>query len=138
MENRIIKNIGYLQSRSLESYGKRLMILDAKGRSHQELDRHSHVGIEPSPVPSGTQDDNSWKGTMQPWLRGLDALNTHDLSYLLSIVGVTTSLVLPRSANSIGKIPEILVFLRINLFRWPGICYQASRDNGTITFVHAA
>jgi hypothetical protein len=28
--------------------------------------------------------------------------------------------------------------LKITLFRWPGVCYQASRDGGTITFVHAA
>lgn len=38
-----------------------------------------------------------------PWLRSLDAINTHDLSYNLSIAGgVTTALILPGSANSIG------------------------------------
>ena len=140
MDNGIIKNIGYLQSGSLESYGTRLMVLDAKGAwiTPGIVDIHSHIGDKPSPALSGTQDDNSWKGTMQPWLRSLDALNTHDDSYLLSIGGgVTTSLVHPGSANAIGKIPEMLVFLRITLFRWPGICYQASRDNRTIAFVHA-
>jgi imidazolonepropionase-like amidohydrolase len=114
MDNGIIKNIGYLLSGSLESYGKRLMVLDAKGAwiTPGIVDIHSHIGNEPSPALSGTQDNNSWKGTMQPWLRTLDALNTHDDSYLLSIAGgVTTSLVLPGSANAIGKISEILVFL---------------------------
>lgn len=38
------------------------------------------------------------------WLRALDALNTHDDAYRLSISGgVTTALVLPGSANAIGK-----------------------------------
>ena len=117
MDNGIIKNIGYVQSRSLELYGKRLMVLDAKGAwiTPGIVDIHSHIGNEPSPVLSGTQDDNSWKGTMQPWLRSLDALNTHDDSYLLSIAGgVTTSLVLPGSANAIGKFSEILVFFENN------------------------
>ena len=112
MENGIIKNIGYLQSGSIESYGERLMVLDAKGAwiTPGIVDIHSHIGIKPSPALSGTQDDNSRKGTMQPWLRSLDALNTHDDSYLLSIAGgVTTSLVLPGSANAIGKFSEILV-----------------------------
>ena len=107
MDKGIIKNIGYIQSRSLESYGERLAVLDAKGAwiTPGIADIHSHIGNEPSPALSGTQDDNSWKGTMQPWLRSLDALNTHDDSYLLSIAGgVTTSLVLPGSANAIGKI----------------------------------
>jgi hypothetical protein len=28
--------------------------------------------------PTGADDGNSWKGVAQPWLRSLDALNTHD------------------------------------------------------------
>ena len=115
MDHGIIKNIGYLQSRLLESYGERLVVLDAKGAwiTPGIVDIHSHIGYEPSPALLGTQDNNSvnsLKGTMQPWLRSLDALNTHDDSYLLSIAGgVTTSLVLPGSANAIGKILEIFV-----------------------------
>jgi hypothetical protein len=141
MDKGIIKNIGYLQGGSLETDEKHLMILDVKGAwvTPGLVDIHSHIGIAPSPALSGTEDENSGKGTMQPWLRSLDALNTHDESYLLSIAGgVTTSLVLPGSANAIGKVSEILVFLRITLFRWPGVCYQASRDSRTITFIHAA
>ena len=113
MDKGIIKHIGYLQGGSLvELYGKRLIILDAKGAwvTPGIVDIHSHIGIEPSPILSGTEDVNSWKGTMQPWLRSLDALNTHDDSYLLSIAGgVTTSLVLPGSADAIGNYSEILV-----------------------------
>ncbi|PBK71209.1 hypothetical protein ARMSODRAFT_1017126 [Armillaria solidipes] len=47
-------------------------------------------------------DDNILKGTAQPWLRSLDGLNTHDDAYPLSIAVVTTALILPGSANSIG------------------------------------
>ena len=65
---------------------------------------HSHVGDSPSPELDGAVDDNSIKGVVQPWLRSLDGLNTHDDSYHLSISGgITTTLVLPGSANGNGK-----------------------------------
>lgn len=68
------------------------------------VDLHSHLGDAPSPALDGAEDDNSLHGTAQPWLRALDGLNTHDDSYALSIAGgVTTALVLPGSANAIGK-----------------------------------
>jgi len=68
------------------------------------VDPHSHLGDASSPALDGaSDDDNSLKGTIQPWLRSLDGLNTHDDSYSLSIVGgVTTAIVLPGSANAIG------------------------------------
>ena len=45
---------------------------------------------------------------MQPWLRSLDSLNTHDEAYELSISGgVTTANVLPGSANAIGIPPSL-------------------------------
>ena len=56
-----------------------------------------------SPGLKGAADTNSHKGPILPWLRSLDALNTHDDSYALTVAGgVTTSLVLPGSANAIG------------------------------------
>lgn len=104
----IIKNIGHLQDLSLESYGKHgLMVLDANGAwiTPGIVDIHSHIGNSPSSDLSGREDDSFFKGTIQPWLRSLDALNTHGESYLLSIAGgVTTSLVLPRSADAIGRL----------------------------------
>jgi hypothetical protein len=68
------------------------------------VDPHSHLGDASSPALDGASgDDNSFKGTIQPWLRSLDGLNTHDDSYSLSIAGgVTTAIVLPGSANAIG------------------------------------
>ena len=64
---------------------------------------HSHLGDAPSPELEGAIDDNSLKGPILPWLRALDGLNTHDDSFALSISGgITTSLILPGSANAIG------------------------------------
>jgi hypothetical protein len=64
---------------------------------------HSHLGVDSSPALNGAGDTNSLKGLVLPWLRSLDGLNTHDDAYRLSISGgVTTSVVLPGSADAIG------------------------------------
>lgn len=73
------------------------------------MDLHSHLAVGPSPALNGADDGNSLKGSTQPWLRSLDGLNTHDDAYALAIAGgVTTSLILPGSANAIGM--PILLF----------------------------
>lgn len=70
------------------------------------VDAHSHLGVLSAPFLSGATDVNSFKGPIVPWLRSLDGLNIHDESYPLSIAGgVTTALILPGSANAIGKLP---------------------------------
>ena len=67
------------------------------------VDLHSHLATDPAPSLQGSADDNSIKGPTLPWLRALDAINTHDEGYKLAIAGcVTTSLILPGSANAIG------------------------------------
>ena len=43
------------------------------------VDLHSHVGGS-NPALRGSDDGNSYKGPITPWLRVLDGLNTHDLS----------------------------------------------------------
>ncbi|KAI1784103.1 hypothetical protein LXA43DRAFT_902257 [Ganoderma leucocontextum] len=65
------------------------------------IDLHSHLGGS-SPALHGSDDGNSWKGPITPWLRILDALNTHDLGKSSVSGGVTTSLILPGSLNAIG------------------------------------
>jgi hypothetical protein len=50
-----------------------------------------------------------------PWLRSIDALNTHDASYELAIAGgVTTAQILPGSANNIGSF-SARFFVQIDL-----------------------
>ncbi|KAL1952082.1 hypothetical protein VTO73DRAFT_1231 [Trametes versicolor] len=100
----IIRRVGHLQQSSLEEYAD-LTRIDAKGRwlSSGIVDLHSHLGVGSSPELDGADDTNSLKAPVQPWLRALDGLNTHDDSYATSIAGgVTTSLILPGSANAIG------------------------------------
>lgn len=61
-----------------------------------------------APSLSGAKDVNSYNGPILPWLRSLDGLNTHNDSYPLFITGgVTTALILPGSANTIGKFPIV-------------------------------
>ncbi|KAI0361764.1 carbohydrate esterase family 9 protein [Trametes cingulata] len=100
----IIRRVGHLQQSALDDYAD-LTRIDAKGRwvSPGIVDLHSHIGVDSSPELNGADDANSFKGPVQPWLRALDSLNTHDDSYATSIAGgVTTSLVLPGSADAIG------------------------------------
>nr|XP_018261300.1 amidohydrolase [Kwoniella dejecticola CBS 10117]OBR83458.1 amidohydrolase [Kwoniella dejecticola CBS 10117] len=64
------------------------------------VDMHSHIAIDSAPSIFGAEDTNSIKGSVQPWLRSLDGLNTHDLAFNGTIAGgVTTMLVLPGSAG---------------------------------------
>ncbi|KAJ2931515.1 hypothetical protein H1R20_g5580, partial [Candolleomyces eurysporus] len=106
MDKGIIKSIGHLDVASglVASYGSRLVVVDAEGAwvTPGIVDVHSHLGDYSSPAMQGATDANSFQGTIEPWLRSLDALNTHD-TYPLSIAGgVTTSLILPGSGNAIG------------------------------------
>ncbi|KAF9462476.1 carbohydrate esterase family 9 protein [Collybia nuda] len=105
LDKGLIKSIGHLRLGDVESYGDKLLVIDAKDAwvTPGIVDVHSHLGDAPSPGLDGAEDVDSLKGTIQPWLRSLDGLNSHDESYLLSVAGgVTTSLILPGSANAIG------------------------------------
>ncbi|KAJ1304899.1 hypothetical protein OPQ81_006033 [Rhizoctonia solani] len=67
------------------------------------FDLHSHVGDSSIPAFKGSEDDNSFKGPVLPFLRSLDAINTHDEAFrLFRAGGVATSLVLPGSGGNIG------------------------------------
>ncbi|KAF5393062.1 hypothetical protein D9757_001113 [Collybiopsis confluens] len=104
LDKGIIKAVGRVSTEELSAY-QELTIILAHGAwvSPGIVDLHSHLGDSASPFLQGASDTNSVKGLVQPWLRSLDALNTHDDAYRLSISGgVTTSVVLPGSANAIG------------------------------------
>ncbi|KAJ7284617.1 carbohydrate esterase family 9 protein [Mycena rebaudengoi] len=102
----LIKGVGHFGSASLlKTYGSDLVVVDAKGAyiTPGICDVHSHLGNGASPALEGADDTNSHHGTIMPWLRSLDGLNTHDDSYPLSIAGgVTTALILPGSGDAIG------------------------------------
>ena len=63
----------------------------------------AHGRVIPLLYP-GTYDVDSPKGPIAPWLRSLDALNTHDEAAEYAMAGgVTTVQVVPGNANPIGK-----------------------------------
>ncbi|SGY68039.1 BQ5605_C004g02842 [Microbotryum silenes-dioicae] len=67
------------------------------------FDMHSHISVDALPKLSSADDVNSLAGPVLPWLRSLDAINTHDLAFKRTVSGgVTTSLILPGSGNSVG------------------------------------
>ncbi|KAL5535942.1 hypothetical protein ACEPAF_4036 [Sanghuangporus sanghuang] len=105
----IIKQIlsDFSQTNALFLLNKELdiNIIDANGAwlTPGIVDVHSHIAVDSAPELNGANDGNSIKGPTQPWLRSLDGLNTHDASYELAIAGgLTTSLILPGSADAIG------------------------------------
>lgn len=67
------------------------------------------MGVASSPLLEGALDINSQHGPIVSWLRSIDGLNTHDAAFELAAAGgVTTSLILPGSANAIGMYPSNL------------------------------
>ncbi|KAJ4472839.1 carbohydrate esterase family 9 protein [Lentinula edodes] len=104
LDKGMIQAVGEIPGHLLNTY-HHLSVVDANGSwlSPGIVDLHSHLGDQSSPKLSGSADTNSRKGLVQPWLRSLDSLNTHDDAYQLSIAGgVTTAVILPGSANAIG------------------------------------
>ncbi|KAK0457772.1 uncharacterized protein EV420DRAFT_1271277 [Desarmillaria tabescens] len=106
LDKGIIKAVGVVEYDALAAHTVQdLVTYDVGGAwiSPGIVDLHSHIGVGSSPHLAGASDTNSRHGIVQPWLRSLDGLNSHDDSYRLSISGgVTTALVLPGSANGIG------------------------------------
>ncbi|KAK0203390.1 hypothetical protein DFS33DRAFT_1383654 [Desarmillaria ectypa] len=105
MDKGLVKKVGDIKAEVLDAFGGELDVQDVGGAwvSSGIIDLHSHLGICHSPDFNGCSDGNSLHGIAQPWLRSLDALNTHDDAYRLSIAGgITTALILPGSANAIG------------------------------------
>ncbi|KAG6832611.1 hypothetical protein H0H92_014447 [Tricholoma furcatifolium] len=105
LDKGIIQVVGDISPSTIEAYGSKLVVVDAAGAwvSPGIVDMHSHLGVDSAPALNGASDTNSLKGLVLPWLRSLDGLNTHDDAYQLSISGgVTTSVILPGSADAIG------------------------------------
>ncbi|KAI0029653.1 hypothetical protein K488DRAFT_88507 [Vararia minispora EC-137] len=100
----LIKHIGPVTTANIEA-SENFEEIDVRGAwiTPGIVDVHSHMGVESSPMLSGAVDGNSIQGTIRAWLRSLDGLNTHDESFHLAVSGgLTTSLILPGSANAIG------------------------------------
>ncbi|KAK0458000.1 carbohydrate esterase family 9 protein [Desarmillaria tabescens] len=104
MDKGLVKKVGDIDA-EMDVFGGELDVQDVGGAwvSPGIVDLHSHLGVCSSPDFNGCSDGDSLHGIAQPWLRSLDALNTHDDAYRLSVAGgITTALILPGSANAIG------------------------------------
>ena len=84
---------------------KNTRVIDAAGRwlTPGLVDMHIHITGLPTPSLDGASDANSIGSNVNPWLRIVDGMNQHDPSFKTSIAGgITSGLVLPGSANSMG------------------------------------
>ncbi|PFH51544.1 hypothetical protein AMATHDRAFT_175162 [Amanita thiersii Skay4041] len=105
LENGIIRRVGRSLDASLDVDASSLTVLDVDDAwvTPGLVDIQSHRGILPTPTLKTVLEDHPLDEFVQPWLRIIDGLSTHDDSYLLSIAGgTTTTLVLPDSAGAIG------------------------------------
>jgi hypothetical protein len=146
LDKGLIQNIGHFNEASLRlKIGHDLVVMDVKGAwvTPGIVDMHSHLGDASSPALKGASyDDNSLRGPVQPWLRCLDGLNTHDDSYALSVAGgITTALILPGSADAVCKASLCSIFknLKIHKSDWRTRFYNQTSQNRTKdTNLHAS
>ena len=93
------------------------------------VDMHSHEGLSTWPLYPSADDVNEASHPTLPQLRALDAFNAHDASiYLTSVGGVTSSLVLPGSANIMGG--EAYVFKNMKRSSVDEMTLNYGREDG--------
>lgn len=108
LSNGIIKRIAHTRENEFlghDAKTDRIKVIDAAGRwvTPGLVDMHVHLSVGPVTSLSGDQDVNSIGKNTNPYLRTIDAMNQHDASFRKSLAGgITTGLVLPGSANSMG------------------------------------
>ncbi|KAJ7510331.1 hypothetical protein B0H11DRAFT_1958549 [Mycena galericulata] len=103
MDGGIIVALGVIEQALLDLHEHETV--DAQGAwvTPGIIDMHSHLAVDSAPALQGATDGNSFKGLVLPWLRSLDGLNTHDEGFKLAAAGgITTSLILPGSADAMG------------------------------------
>ncbi|KAL2258469.1 hypothetical protein VTK26DRAFT_8211 [Humicola hyalothermophila] len=67
------------------------------------IDMHSHAGVSMLPELWGSEDTNEMASDITPYVRSIDGLQPNDPQLqVIKSGGVTTSLILPGSANNMG------------------------------------
>ncbi|PHH78514.1 hypothetical protein CDD82_3023 [Ophiocordyceps australis] len=82
-----------------------VVVFNAHGRQLTAgiVDMHSHAGVASLPQVQGNDDSNEMSDNITPWARSLDSFMPLDPQLkIIKSGGVTTSLILPGSANNIG------------------------------------
>jgi hypothetical protein len=103
LEYGLIKRVE--SSIALSSVAAETLVFNAHGRPLTAgiIDMHSHAGVDSLPTLWGNEDTNEMASDTTPYVRAIDGLqpNDHQIQVIKS-GGVTTSLVLPGSANNMG------------------------------------
>ncbi|MBP7237966.1 MAG: amidohydrolase [Petrotogaceae bacterium] len=84
---------------------KDAQIIDAKGKFILPgfIDAHSHIGLFEEGVGQYYQDGNEATDPLTPQVRAIDAFNPQDSAIKKALSGgVTTTMILPGSANAVG------------------------------------
>lgn len=84
---------------------KEVMVYDVQGRwvTPGIVDMHSHAGVDSYPEFWGSEDTNELSSPITSQMRTIDAIHTDDVMIKrIMSGGITTSLILPGSANLIG------------------------------------
>jgi hypothetical protein len=90
---------------ALSSVASDTVVFHAKGRPLTAgiIDMHSHAGVDPLPELWGDEDTNEMASDITPYVRAIDGFHPGDHQIqVIKSGGVTTSLVLPGSANNMG------------------------------------
>ncbi|KAH6615991.1 hypothetical protein B0J18DRAFT_493799 [Chaetomium sp. MPI-SDFR-AT-0129] len=90
---------------AVSSVASNALVFNAEGRPLTAgiIDMHSHAGGSPLPESWGNEDLNEMASDITPYVRSIDGIhpNDHQIQVIKS-GGVTTSLILPGSANNMG------------------------------------
>ncbi|KAH8678235.1 amidohydrolase [Xylariales sp. PMI_506] len=103
LEYGLIKQVG--KDLDVSSLASDYILWDAEGRQLTAglIDMHSHSGVDSLPSLRGNEDTNEMSSDITPYVRSIDGINP--LDHQIQVIksgGVTTSLVLPGSANNMG------------------------------------
>ncbi|KDN43658.1 hypothetical protein K437DRAFT_147093 [Tilletiaria anomala UBC 951] len=105
LERGIIKDIVQSAGAAPLAREEQEAVFDAAGRwvTPGLVDVHVHMGVDQLPTLPSVEDTNTRQTPLAPFLRSLDGLNQHDLSFKRTVAGgITTGLVLPGSGGNIG------------------------------------
>ncbi|KAK3896754.1 hypothetical protein C8A05DRAFT_39699 [Staphylotrichum tortipilum] len=103
LEHGLIKRVA--ASIPLSSVAADALVYDAAGRPLTAgiIDMHSHAGVGALPGLDGSEDTNEMASDITPYVRSIDGLHPADPQIqVIKSGGVTTSLILPGSANNMG------------------------------------
>lgn len=105
MENGVFTRVFDSKTKEDLTISKDTLVYDIQGRfiTPGLVDMHSHAAVDSYPEFWGTEDTNEISGPVTSQMRTIDAMNVDDVMIKrIMSGGITSSLILPGSANLIG------------------------------------